>query len=101
PADLPTSQVRVTPPTAPANAASWTHELVPAAGSAVITTVTAKPAPAAAPNKYGSARGLRKTPWKAAPDTARAAPTSAPSTTRGTRSCHRIAASRSVRGDVP
>ena len=39
----------------------------------------------------GSASGLRKTPCSAAPETASAPPTSAPSSTRGSRIAHRIA----------
>jgi hypothetical protein len=71
------------------------------AGAATTTSVAAMPAPAAAPSRNGSASGLRNTPWNAAPATASAAPTSPPSTTRGTRICQMIAASCSDSGEVP
>jgi hypothetical protein len=43
-----------------------------------------------AASRYGSAIGLRNTPWYAAPATASTAPTSTASTTRGARTCQRI-----------
>src|SRR5215210_979040 len=55
--------------------------------------VAPRPAPAAVPSRYGSASGLRNAPWKAAPQPASMAPTSAPSTTRGSRSSKTIASS--------
>src|SRR5262245_29506784 len=55
--------------------------------------VAPSPAPAATPSRYGSASGLRKTPWYVAPATASIAPTSAASITRGTRISHRTASS--------
>jgi hypothetical protein len=63
--------------------------------------VAAIPARAAAPSRYKLASGLRETPWNAAPDLASAAPTIPASTTRETRGCQIIAASRSDTGDLP
>ena len=54
-------------------------------------SVAPSPAPAETPSRNGSASGLLNTPWYAAPDSARVAPTTAPRTTRGARTCHRIA----------
>src|SRR3954471_3112476 len=51
-----------------------------------MTRVAPSPAPAAAPRRYGSASGLRDTPWEAAPETDSAAPTRTARTTRGSRS---------------
>jgi hypothetical protein len=48
-------------------------------------TTTARDAPALMPRIPGSASGLRATPCRAAPAEARAAPTSSPTTVRGTR----------------
>src|SRR5262245_3665324 len=55
--------------------------------------VAPRPAPAATPSVYGSASGLANTPWYAAPQEARVAPTSRASTTRGRRSSLMIAVS--------
>ena len=55
--------------------------------------VAPSPAPAATPRRYGSASGLRNTPWNAAPPPASMAPTRPPRTTRGSRICHRMSAS--------
>src|SRR5262245_49219082 len=63
------------------------------AGRYAMAIVAPRPAPAATPRRYGSASGLRKTPWYVAPATANIAPTSAASITRGTRISHRIASS--------
>ncbi len=54
---------------APPNAArvirlTWPHV---AGTGPTITAVAASPAPAATPSRYGSASGLRNTPWYAAP----------------------------------
>ena len=55
--------------------------------------VAPRPPPAATPSRYGSASGLRNTPWYAAPPPDSMAPTSAPSTTRGSRICQTMAVS--------
>src|SRR4051794_8255333 len=55
-----------------------------------MTSVAPRPAPAAEPSRYGSASGLRNTPWYVAPATARTPPTRATSSTRGRRSSSRI-----------
>ncbi len=101
PAERPSTQLRPTPPSAPAKAANGTGPTsqVVTAGASTMTSVAAIPAPAAAPNRYGSASGLRNTPWKAAPAPASAAPTMPASSTRGTRSSQTIAASRSDSGE--
>src|SRR5882762_4352473 len=62
-----------------------------------MATVAPSPAPAATPSRNGSASELRSTPWYEVPPAASIAPTSAASTTRGSRSCHTIAWST---GDV-
>src|SRR3954454_13151228 len=55
-----------------------------------MTSVAPRPAPAAEPSRYGSASGLRNTPWYVAPATARTPPTRATSSTRERRSSSRI-----------
>ena len=47
-------------------------------------------APDAVPSTYGSASGLRRSPWKVAPATARPAPTTSAVRTRGRRSSRTI-----------
>src|SRR5438309_5327195 len=61
-------------------------------GANAIASVAPRLAPAAAPSRYGSASGLRKTPWYAAPAVASMPPTIAPRATRGMRSDHQIEA---------
>ena len=58
-----------------------------------ITTAIAAPsaAPEAVPRTYGSASGFRMRPWKVAPATASAAPTSIAVRTRGIRRSHTMA----------
>src|SRR5690625_4779118 len=67
----------------------------------VITAPTE--APEDTPNVYGSASGLRKRPWKAAPAIARDAPTSPDNNTRGKRIFHTILAcmGSTVPSDIP
>jgi hypothetical protein len=48
-----------------------------------MTEIAPSPAPAETPTMPGSASGLRNSPCMTAPDTASAAPTSMPRTTRG------------------
>jgi hypothetical protein len=102
PPAAPSSQVSATAITAPTNAARGTPNgrfevASPVAARVEITAVTPRPAPAATPSRCGSARGLRNTPWYAAPASASIDPTSSPSTTRGSRSSRMIAISRSDR----
>src|SRR5262245_30559070 len=65
PAERPSTYVRTTEIVAPPNAAggSSCDEPDPYA----ITSVAPRPAPAATPSRYGSASGLRDTPWYDAP----------------------------------
>src|SRR5689334_6180927 len=62
---------------APANAAGGTGLSSPAVTNSGETMISVAPtlAPAATPMMYGSASGLRKTPWYAAPENASVAPT--------------------------
>ena len=55
------------------------------AGQTMRTTMPARPAPDEMPMICGSARGLRMTAWRIAPDKARFAPTRAPVRVRGRR----------------
>src|SRR6266511_2063605 len=60
-------------------------------GHLIDKAITApSPAPDATPIKYGSASGLRKSPWYAAPLIPSAAPVSATSTVRGRRIFHKM-----------
>ena len=45
------------------------------------------PAPFDTPSSPGFTKGLRNTPWNAAPDAANAAPTAAAASARGRRTC--------------
>ena len=54
------------------------------------------PAPDAVPRTYGSARGLRSSPWNVAPATARATPTTIAVMTRGMRRSQTIASDAGV-----
>src|SRR5688572_23260915 len=56
-------------------------------GSMTIAMALARPAAAVTPRIVGSASGLRVTPCRSAPATARAAPASMPSTSLGKRIC--------------
>ena len=71
-----------------AKIANWTGSM----------TATAAPsaAPEAVPSTYGSARGLRNSPWNVAPATARPAPTTIAVRTRGSRRSQTIVAVASV-----
>src|SRR6185503_4322610 len=78
---------RNTAPSAPRNAKPWSS---PNSRTRVRTgTITAMAAPSAAPDAvpstYGSASGLRSTPWNVAPATASPAPTVIAVSTRGSR----------------
>ena len=89
----PTSQVRATADNAPMKAAICTPSNAPLPSPKSLTKarVAPRPPPAAMPSRYGSASGLRKTPWYVPPAVASEAPTSRPSTTRGNRRFHTIA----------
>ena len=93
-AERPTAYVSMTATDPPTKAATGSI-LCPRSpsGRYAIAMVAPRPAPAATPSRYGSASGLRKTPWYVAPASASIAPTSAARTTRGTRISHRIASS--------
>src|SRR5262245_58550037 len=58
-----------------------------------ITTIAPSDAPADTPSVNGVASGFRSKAWKTTPAAARAAPTSAPAITRGSRATNRICAS--------
>ena len=68
----------------------------PAWGAMRKPITAANAAPLLAPMMNGSTSGLRNTPWKIAPATLSAAPTSAAEITRGSRISRRIVASASV-----
>ena len=68
---------------APAKAAGTSR--CPNCGSASITRMPASPPPADTPMMPGAASGLRITPCRIAPETARLPPTSAPRRMRGSR----------------
>ena len=64
-----------------------------------IVTAAARAAPAETPTRPGSASGLRNRPCMSAPETASAAPTSPPSSRRGSRIWNRTSASRRITAD--
>ncbi len=100
PAERPIAQVTTTAAAPPTNAASGSSCCPASArGRYEIASVAPRPAPAATPSRYGSASGLWKTPWYVAPAIASIPPTSAASTTRGTRSSQRIASSVAPSGE--
>src|SRR5436190_8724164 len=69
PPTLDRKYARNTAPSAPTNAASGTASTGPAFDRRPPMAIVApRPAPAAAPSRYGSASGLRNTPWYDAPD---------------------------------
>ena len=87
-----------TPAIAPTKAASGTVNAKAVDGPNATAIVAPRPAPAAAPSRYGSASGFRNTAWYAAPDAESDAPTSPATITRGRRRFPRIAACWS---DIP
>src|SRR5258708_38688659 len=90
PAPDPSPYVIVTAPTAPANAAGGNR---PGLRPPTMISVAPRPAPAATPSREGAARGVRKTPWDAAPPPASRAPASAPGIPRGNLVGHTIGVS--------
>src|SRR3990172_10027289 len=81
-----------TEPRAPAKAASGSR-LRPCHATerpATTTIVEPRAAPVATPIRYGSASGLRNTPWYVAPDIASVAPASPARSTRGIRTSQMI-----------
>ncbi len=75
--------------TAPRNANQMYDQMLVRPNTATAIT-TANPAPALTPRIPGSASGLRVMAWISAPAIPSAAPTSRPSTVRGTRSSRTI-----------
>ena len=55
-----------------------------------IATAAPSPAPDDTPRMWGETRGLRNSPWNAAPEMDRPAPTRMPARSRGTRTSKRI-----------
>src|SRR5258706_15895466 len=84
-----TASVRNTAPIPPTNAARVITASPETPNANATTAPTA--APPETPRRYGSANGLRRAPWSAAPLAPSPAPTSAPSTTRGSRRSRTIA----------
>ena len=102
PPAAPSSQVSATATSAPTNAASGTPigrsaVASPVAVRIAITAVTPSPAPRRRRAGTGRPAGCGRRPGRRPPARASIAPTSSPSTTRGSRSSVTIATSRSVR----
>src|SRR6059036_3286417 len=83
PTERPRTYASTTATVAPAKAATGTSRPDVPTDPYAIAIVAPRPAPAATPSRYGSASGLRKTPWYAEPATASIPPTSPARTTRG------------------
>src|SRR6516225_4602692 len=83
------------PARAPANAPSGTADRPRAETDHPVTRTSVAPtaAPLAEPTRNGSASGLRKRPWYAAPAAARPAPASPANNDRGSRVSNTIARS--------
>src|SRR5688572_29762385 len=81
-------QMTATDASAPTNAATGASSAGPPAATAATEPSAA---PADVPVTYGSASGLRSRPWRSAPATPSAPPTSAAAMTRGSRSSRMIA----------